>query len=167
MDFVTDMQLYFRGEKLESFFIILVSLALLAAALILVFWVRQPFTRGCGAALLGAALIGLSVGGTVYMRTDSQVSELRSIYEADRHRFAEAEGPRMDKVVESFRIYRAMYALSALAAVALLTFTSRPLLHGIAVGLFIFAAMGYTIDHYAEARALGYTEKVHAQAAAD
>ena len=167
MNFLTDMQLYFRGEKLESFFILLVSVVLLATALALVFWVRQPFTRGLGAALLGSALIGLSVGGTVYMRTDSQVSDLRSIYEADRQRFAEAEGPRMDKVVESFRLYRIMYALSALAAVGLLTLTSRPLLHGIAVGLFIFAAMGYTIDHYAEERAVWYTEKIHAQATSD
>lgn len=167
MDFLTHMQIYFRGEKAESFAILLVSLTLLVAALALILWVRQPFTRGLGGALLAAALVGLSVGGTVYLRTDSQVSELRSIYEADRVRFAEVEGPRMDKVVESFRLYRIMYALSALAAVGLLSLTARPLLHGIAVGLFIFAAMGYTIDHYAEARAIGYAERVHAQMSPD
>ncbi|MDP3938428.1 MAG: hypothetical protein Q8R92_09850 [Deltaproteobacteria bacterium] len=167
MNFLTDMQLYFRGEKIESFYILLASVVLLATALILIISVRQPFTRGLGATLLGAALIRLTVGGTVYMRTDSQVSKLQSVYEADRQHFAEAEGPRMDKVVESFRLYRIMYALSALAAVGLLTLTGRPLLHGIAVGLFVFAAMGYTIDHYAEERALWYTEVVHMQSAAD
>jgi len=164
MDFLASMHLYFRGEKSESLAILLVSLALLLTALVLVFWVRQPFTRGLGATLLGAALIGLSVGGTVYLRTDAQVAQLRSIYESDRGRLAEVEGPRMDRVVESFRVYRILYALSALAALGLVVLTGRPLLHGIAVGLFVFTAMGYTIDHYAEKRALWYADKVHAQA---
>jgi hypothetical protein len=56
-----------------------------------------------------------------------------------------------------------MYTLAGVAALILVSFTKSPGLHGLAVGLFIFAAMGFTIDHYAEERARWYAEKVHAQ----
>ena len=167
MEFLNDMQLYFRGEKVESAVILLISLSLLLASIALIFWVRQPFTKGLGTVLLLAALIGVSVGGAVFFRTDSQVSELASVYTSGRQAFVDAEGQRIDKVVESFRYYRFMYIVSGIVALGLVSLTRSPALHGAAVGLFVFAAMGFAIDHYAEERAIWYAEKVHAQASPD
>ena len=165
MPFLNHMHLYFRGEKAESGALLLVTLALLLAGLVLAFWVRQPFTRGLGAVLVGAALIGGVVGATVYLRTDRQVAQLTSLYESDRGEFARAEGARIDTVVASFRLYRIMYTLAGVAALIVISLAKNPALHGVAVGLFLFAAMGFTIDHYAEERARWYAGKVHAQAA--
>lgn len=164
MPFLDHMHLYFRGEKAESGALLLVTLALLLAGLALAFWVRQPFTRGIGAVLLAAALIGGVVGATVYLRTDRQVAELTSLYESDRGEFTRVEGGRMDTVVASFRLYRIMYTVAGVIALILVSLTKHPGLHGLAVGLFLFAAMGFTIDHYAEERARWYAGKVHAQA---
>ncbi len=167
MEFLDGLQQYFRGEKTESAVILWVSIALLAASLLLAFWVRQPFTRGLGAVLLLSALIGGSVGATVFFRTDGQVAQLSSLYRSSPEEFAEVEGRRIDKVMASFRYYRIMYVVAAIAAVALVSLTKLPALHGAAVGLFIFAAMGFTIDHYAEERAEWYAAKVHGQASPD
>ena len=167
MEFLSRLQLYFRGEKTESAVLLLVSLGLLIAALVLAFWVRRPFTRGLGVVLLLAGLIGCTVAGTVFFRTDGQVAELRAQYESNRRDFAEVEGRRMDRVVASFRFYRFMYVVAGVAALMLVSFSSRPVLHGVAVGLFLFAAMGFTIDYYAEERARWYAAEVHAQAAPD
>ena len=167
MEFLNDLQLYFRGEKVESAVILLISLALLLAAIALIFWVRQPFTKGLGTVLLLAALIGVSVGGAVFFRTDGQVKELTSAYTSSPSEFADVEGRRMDKVVGSFRAYRFMYILSGIVALGLVSLTRSPEFHGAAVGLFVFAAMGFAIDHYAEERAIWYAEKVHAQASPD
>jgi hypothetical protein len=163
MAFLNDMHLYFRGEKAESGALLLVTLALLLGGVALAFWVRQPFTRGLGAVLLAAALIGGVVGATVYLRTDRQVAQLTSLYESDRGEFARAEGGRMNTVVASFRLYRIVYALAGIAALILVSLTRNPALHGVGVGLLLFAAMGFTIDHYAEERARWYAGKVHAQ----
>ena len=167
MEFLNDLQLYFRGEKAESAVILLISVTLLLASVALIFWVRQPFTKGLGGVLLLAALIGVSVGGAVFFRTDSQVAELAAVYRSSPQEFVDVEGQRMDKVVESFRTYRFMYIVSGIVALGLVSLTSSPALHGAAVGLFVFAAMGFSIDHYAEERALWYAEKVHAQASPD
>lgn len=163
MPFLNEMQHYFRGEKAESGALLFVTLALLLAGLALAFYVRQPFTRGLGAVLIAAALIGGVVGTTVYFRTDKQVADLTSLYQSNRGEFTRVEGGRMDTVVASFRFYRLMYTLAGVVALILISLTKSPGLHGLAVGLFIFAAMGFTIDHYAEERARWYAEKVHAQ----
>ncbi len=167
MEFLSRLQLYFRGEKTESAVLLVVSLGLLAGAILLAFWVRQPFTRGLGAVLLLAGLIGVTVAGTVFFRTDAQVAQLRALHESSRADFAQIEARRMDKVVASFRFYRFMYILAGVAGVLLVSLTARPALHGAAVGLFLFAAMGFTIDHYAEERARWYAAEVHAQGAPD
>ena len=167
MEFLNDLQLYFRGEKVESAVILLISLALLLASVALIFWVRQPFTKGLGTVLLLAAFIGVSVGGAVFFRTDKQVSELTSAYKSNRQEFTEIEGQRIDKVVASFRYYRFMYVVAGIVALALVSLTRSPALHGVAVGLFVFAAMGFAIDHYAEERAIWYAEKVHAEEGPD
>jgi hypothetical protein len=167
MEFFEDLQQYFRGEKSESAVILWVSVAFLAASLVLAFWVRQPFTKGLGTVLLLSALIGGTVGATVFFRTDGQVAELSSLYGSNPQEFAEVEGRRIDKVVASFRYYRIMYVVAGIAALAFVSLTRLPALHGAAVGLFIFAAMGFTIDHYAEERAEWYAARVHGQASPD
>ena len=167
MEFLNDMQLYFRGEKVESAVLLLISLSLLIGSIALIFWVRQPFTKGLGTVLLLAALIGLSVGGAVFFRTDRQASDLASIYTSSHQEFVDVEGQRMDKVVASFRFYRFMYVVAGIVALVLVSLTRAPVLHGAAVGLFVFVAMGFVIDHYAEERAIWYAEKVHAQASPD
>ncbi len=70
----------------------------------------------------------------------------------------------METVVRSFAYYRVMYGLACIIALAFVFASGRPALHGIAVGLLLFAALGLTIDYFARDRALRYTAEIGADA---
>jgi hypothetical protein len=147
---------YFSGEKLESAWIAIVGALALTVALVLWFVARDPFARGLAAALLLMAALGLVVGGTVYLRTDVQVAALHDLRTTDPALFAAAEGARIATVVKSFGQYRVAYAGAALLALVFVFAIGRPVFHGLAVGLLILAALGLTIDFFAEERAREY-----------
>jgi hypothetical protein len=147
---------YFSGEKLESAWIAIVGALALAVALVLWFVARDPFARGLAAALLLAAALGLVVGGTIYLRTDAQVAALHNLRTTDPARFAANEGARIETVVKRFWTYRLAYAGAALLAFVFVFAIGRPVFHGLAVGLLILAALGLTIDFFAEERAREY-----------
>jgi hypothetical protein len=58
--------------------------------------------------------------------------------------------------VKSFGTYRLAYAGAALLALVCVFAIGRPMFHGLAVGLLILAALGLTIDFFAEERAREY-----------
>ena len=147
---------YFSGEKSEAALILLAGALCLAVASWLWFAVRQPFARGIAGALLLSAALGLGVGGSVYFRTDDQVRQLLELQARDPGRFAVEEGPRIRAVVRSFALYRIGYAVAVLLALCCVFVLGRPVFHGVAVGLLVLAALGFTIDYYAEARAVDY-----------
>lgn len=156
---------YFSGEKSEAALILLAGVLALAAAIWLWLWIREPFARGLAAALLLTAALGLGVGGAVYFRTDGQVRDLVDLHEIEPARFAREEGPRIRQVVTSFGVYRIFYAAAVLLALAFVFIGGKPLFHGLAVGLLILAALGFTIDFYAEARAVNYVRGLEAAGA--
>lgn len=147
---------YFAGEKSEAALILLAGMAALAAALWLWFSIREPFARGLAAALLLVAVLGLGVGGTVYFRSDAQAQQLVELRRAEPARFDAEEGPRIRQVVKSFGLYRIAYAVAVILALVFVFVLGRPMFHGLAVGLLILAALGFTVDFYAETRAHDY-----------
>jgi hypothetical protein len=165
LEFLEALRQYFHAEKLESVIILAGSTVLMAAGVVLYLGVASQFARGLAGLLLLTGLIGAVVGGAIVLRTDRQVAALTSLYQADRAGFVAAEGARMTQVVKSFRTYRIAYAVAVLTGLGLLLLGGRPLLHGMGVGLLLFAALGFTVDHFAEARAHRYAAQVHAQAA--
>jgi len=150
------LRAYFQGEKSEAALILLAGVVCLIAAAWLWIWIREPFARGLAASLLLVAALGLGVGVSVYFRTDGQVRELVELQRTDPSRFAAEEGPRIRQVIRSFAHYRIAYAVAIVLALLLVFVVRGPTFHGLAVGLLVLAAMGLTIDYYAEARAVRY-----------
>jgi hypothetical protein len=165
MDVESILRTYFGGEKSEAALILLAGVLCFVAALWLWFWVRQPFARGLALSLLLTAALGIAVGGSVYFRTDSQVRQLIELQQRDPGRFVAQEGPRIREVVKSFKVYRAGYAVAVLLALACVFVLGRPAYHGLAVGLLVLAALGFTIDYHAEARAVAYMQALQAAGA--
>ncbi len=104
-------------------------------------------------ALLIVAGLGLSVGGTVYFRSDAQAHQLIEQQRTNPAQFAAEEGPRIRQVVRSFAQYRIGYAVAVLLALFFVFVMGKPSQHGFAVGLLLLAALGLTIDFFAERRA--------------
>lgn len=165
VEFLEALRQYFRGEKQESIAILAGSAVLLVSGAIMYLAVASHFVRGLAGMILLTGLVGAVVGGTIVLRTDRQVARLSALYEADAPRFVADEQPRIERVVRSFRVYRIAYTVAVVAALAFLLLSSRPLLHGLAVGMLVFAALGFTVDFFAEARAIDYAARVGSQAA--
>jgi hypothetical protein len=157
------LQEYFAGEKAEAFWILVAGCTSLVAALLLWFWGREPFARGLALGLLLVAGLGVTVGSTVYFRSDAQSQQLIELHRADPARFAAEEGPRIRQVVTSFGYYRIGYAIAVLAALALVFLLDKPFQHGLAVGLLVLAAAGLTVDFHAERRAVDYAAALAAE----
>ncbi len=164
MDLINTMHVYFHGEKVESILIVAVSAFLVLAAVALFILSKHPFAKGLAVVLLLTAIVGGSVGGAILFRTDKQVTSLVSLYRADPLKYRETEGARMAAVVKSFAYYRIMYGLASVIALAFVFGSGRPALHGIAVGLLLFAALGLTIDYFAQARAIRYVQEIRSDA---
>jgi len=164
MDFLTLMHKYFEEEVMESWIFCAVAVALLAAACVFFLGTKQPYLRGLGAVFVVTALIGLPTGGTVIARTPKQVAELSTLLETDASQFKETEGARMATVVKSFATYRYGFLASAAIGVIVLMLTGNPLWKGVGVGLLLFCAIGFTVDHYAESRAIWYHEAIQSLA---
>ena len=135
-------------------------MASLVAAIVLWFVAREPFARGLAMALLIVAGFGIGVGGTVYFRSDAQAQQLIEQQRANPVQFAAEEGPRIQQVVRSFAQYRIGYAVAVLLALFFVFVMGKPSQHGFAVGLLLLAALGLTIDFFAERRADQYLQGV-------
>jgi hypothetical protein len=162
MDFEQIVRWYFTGEKAEAFWILVAGGLGLLAAIVLWFWGRESFARGLAMALLIVAGLGISVGGTVYFRSDAQAQQLIEQQRTDPAQFAAEEGPRISTVIKSFGLYRIGYAVAVMLALFFVFVMGRPSQHGFAVGLLLLAAMGLTIDFYAERRAQQYQQGLQA-----
>jgi hypothetical protein len=162
MDFEQIVRWYFAGEKAEAFWILAAGVSGLLAAIVLWFWGRESFARGLAMALLIVAGLGISVGGTVYFRSDAQAQQLLEQQRTDPVQFAAEEGPRIETVVKSFAQYRIGYLVAVLLALFFVFVLGRPSQHGFAVGLLLLVALGLTIDFYAERRAQQYQQALQA-----
>jgi len=162
MDFEQIMRWYFAGEKAEAFWILAAGVVSLVGAGVLWFVAREPFARGLALALLIMAGLGLSVGGTVFWRSDAQSQQLIEQQRTNPSQFIAEEGPRIQQVVKSFAQYRIGYAVAALLALFFVFAMGKPSQHGFAVGLLLLAALGLTIDFFAERRAQLYLQALQA-----
>jgi O-antigen ligase len=145
--------------------ILAAGVASLVAAIVLWFVAREHFARGLALALLIVAGLGVSVGGTVYFRSDAQSQQLIEQQRTNPSQFAAEEEPRIQQVIRSFAQYRIGYAVAVLLALFFVFVMGKPSQHGFAVGLLLLAALGLTIDFFAERRAQLYLQALQAAGA--
>lgn len=159
MRFSDILHAYFRGEATEAwFFIVPAGLLLMAVGSALLWQNRTPFDFGLSLPSLLFGLLLVVVGGTVGARTPSQVAQLEAVYQRSPVELAQAELPRMEKVVQNFRT--TFYAFGALAAVGLVLLygVRREWSTGLGIALIVGAGIGLTVDGVAERRAHPYVE---------
>jgi len=150
---------YFTAEKQESLLFMLVGT--LAVAVSVWLWVRGGPYKGMLYPLAAIAAIQITVGSTVYFRTDSQVAALTAQYESDPAAFRAEEIQRMEVVVKNFVIYRWIeIALLVVGVGLMLGLRGNELWHAVGVGLSIQSALMLALDYFAEKRADEYLKFV-------
>jgi len=146
---------YFAGEKRES--IVFIALGIVAIAAAMTLWRGAGAFRGAAWPLAIVAVIQIVVGASIFFRTDAQVASLTTQLENDRDAFHHDESARMDKVMASFRLYKAI-EIALLAAGVLLVVMTRPpaIAAGVGLGLLLQASVMLAADVVAEHRGAVY-----------
>jgi hypothetical protein len=156
---MNNMSDYFVAEKQES--VIFVVVGLLAIGFSLWLWMNGHRLKYMAYPLVVIALMQIVVGGTVYLRTDSQVSTLSAQLQVNPAALKAEETARMETVMKNFSIYKSIEMLLLIMGVGMIAFFQRhDVAAGIGVGLVLQAAFTLTLDIFAETRGADYLSVV-------
>ena len=147
---MNEMSSYFDAEKQESVIFILVGL--LAMGLSLWLWVNGHRLKSMAYPLVVIALMQIVVGGTVYLRTDAQLSSLSAQLQANPAALKAEETTRMKTVMKNFSIYKTIEMIAILQRYDVAA--------GIGVGLILQSAFTLALDVFAEARGAEYLSAI-------
>jgi multidrug transporter EmrE-like cation transporter len=152
---------YFNEEKIEAFVFVAIGLAALLLGIYFWFGKQTDFLKGAAIALILIALIQLTVGGIIIVRSPKDIIRVQQIVKSEPARITSEELPRMEVVMKNFIIYS--YVELALMALGLILFfisSAASFWKGLGIALFIQAALMLAFDHVAEARGKKYIAKL-------
>jgi len=150
---------YFGAEKLESLLFIIVGALTIALALLLLR--RRSRLRGMALPLIAVALIQLTVGATVYLRSDAQTAQLQQQAREAPTQFKREEAARMRAVIANFELFRRIeIGLLALGMAIVVLLRNREFWFAFGLGLVLQSGFMLALDHFAEARAHSYFKAV-------
>ena len=155
-----NMNEYFLYEKNEALFFMGFGLVTtLGGGLLLSS--ESDYQKGLGAPLLGIGLIQLTVGSTVFFRTDNQVANLEKELFSKPDKYKTNELKRMEVVNYWFKVYKIIEYSFILAGAGLYAYgasSDNDFAKGFGTGLVIQSAIMLGLDYLAESRAHEYTK---------
>lgn len=156
---INHMSSYFSAEKQES--LIFIAVGLLAIGIGAWLWMNGHRLKSMAYPLVIIAVLQIVVGGSVYLRTDAQLSTLSAQLQANPAGLKAEETTRMQTVMKHFSIYKVVEMVLLMAGVGLIAFLQHnDMAAGIGVGLVLQAALTLTLDVFAEARGSGYLSAI-------
>lgn len=154
-----NIRAYFNAEKYESLLFVLVGLAAIAMAVYFLTVSKESFYKGMALPLALVALIQLTVGTTVWLRSPKDILKMEQFIEKSPYKIQTEEIPRMEKVMKNFIIYHYVeMCLLLVGLILMFALKQQPYLQGLGIGLFIQAGLMLSLDFFAERRAEVYLE---------
>jgi hypothetical protein len=161
---INHMSSYFSAEKQESVLFLAVGQAAIGISVWL--WMNGHRLKSMAYPLVAIALMQIVVGGSIYLRTDTQLSTLSAQLQANPAALKAEETTRMQTVMSNFSVYKAVEMVLLIVGVGMIAFLQRhDVAAGIGVGLVLQAAFTLTLDIFAEARGADYLTALHAMPA--
>ncbi|MEP7163465.1 MAG: hypothetical protein ABI741_02165 [Ferruginibacter sp.] len=157
-----DIEKYFIAERSESLLFVFIGIAAIVLAVVFFFFLKTNLYKGMALPLVLIAVLQITVGYTVYKRSDGDRKRNIYAYDLNPSELKGKEIPRMEKVIKDFVLYR-WIELILLIVGLLMVFLyrsniERDFLYGLGVGLAIQAFIMLGADYFAEARAKEYTK---------
>lgn len=150
---------YFNAEKNESILFIIIGVTAIMLSVYFLLKLKQPFYNGLSYALIAIALVQLTVGFTVFLRSPKDIIRVEQIIETEITKIETEEIPRMKNVMKNFVTYRWVEIVLAIIGI-ILFFFFQPLTlwKGVGLGLAIQAILMLGLDFFAENRGKIYLE---------
>ncbi len=162
-DNIEFIKIYFTEEKIESLFFIFLGLIAVSLAFIFWFLIKYSFYNGLAYPLLIIGIIQLTVGTSVFFRTESDIKRVEDMIQNERELIEQKELPRMEIVMKNFLIYKWIeISLVVLSLFLLIYFRSsnQVFWKGIGFGLLIQATIMLSLDIIAEKRGQAYINEL-------
>ena len=148
---------YFSAEKSEAALFVVAGVTTIAVSIWL--WTSGNAYKGMAIPLTAVALIHLSVGLSVYTRTDGQVAALQQQLQTEPAQFQAAETQRMAVVMKNFGYYKALEVfLFALGLALTFMFRDQMFWYAVGAGLILQSSLTLFLDLFAEKRGDIYIE---------
>lgn len=160
---INQMNSYFGAEKQES--LIFVAVGLVAIGISVWLWMNGHRLKSMAYPLVVIALMQIVVGASIYLRTETQLSNLSAQLAANPAALKAEETTRMQIVMKNFSMYKAVEMVLLIVGVGMIAFLQRhDMAAGIGVGLVLQAAFTLTLDIFAEARGADYLSAIRSLA---
>ena len=162
-DNIEFIKIYFTEEKIESLFFIFLGFIAVSLAFIFLFIIKYSFYNGLAYPLLVIGIVQLTVGTSVFFRTESDIKRVEHMMQNERELIEQKELPRMEIVMKNFLIYKWIeIGLVVLSLFLLIYFRSsnQVFWKGIGLGLLIQATIMLSLDVIAEKRGQTYIDEL-------
>ena len=155
------IQSYFSAEKIEGLAGTLAGICAIGLSIYL--WVKASPYRGMAFPLVLVGLIQIGVFGTVFLRTDKQVTELTAQLATSPSDFKAKEIPRMEGVMRNVRTYKVIEIAILLGGI-LMTFLWREknMVYSAGIGCILQGSLMLVADLLAEHRGEEYLRPLRA-----
>ena len=150
---------YFTGERQESFLFLSIGIIGVAIAIFFLIGTKTSFLKGIAIPFILVSILEIMVGATIINRSLKDIKRVESYLPDKPEMIQKAEIPRMEKVMQNFRIYRYVeITLIIIGIVLMYGFRQNLLWNGIGLGLFIQSSIVLILDFFAEWRGEIYLE---------
>lgn len=160
----TDIEKYFFAEKHESFLFLMIGAIAILLAMVFYFFLKNNFYKGAAIPLLLIGSIQLTVGYSVYTRSDDRRIDNVYAFDMNPGKLKNEELPRMKTVNKKLVIHRwAEIALITIATGLIFYYKAnetKVFLLGIGAALAIQSAFMLGADYFAGKRAKIYMEQL-------
>jgi hypothetical protein len=150
---------YFNAEKGESIFFVIVGVTAILLSTYFFIKIKQPFYNGMSYSLIAIAIIQITVGGIVYLRSPKDIIRVSQIVQTEKQKIQTEEIPRMKTVMKNFAVYKWIEIILLLFGISMyLYFQPTTIWKGVGLGLFIQAGFMLLLDFFAESRGKTYLD---------
>lgn len=150
---------YFGAERLESFVFIGVGVIALGLAAYVLLASHNAMLRGAAWPLALVALIQITVGSGVALRSPKDIARVQTIVQSEPQRLRSEEIARMVTVMRNFVLYRWIEIGLLAAGLLLCVFApSASAWRGAGIGLAAQAGLMLALDFFAERRGSAYLD---------
>ena len=158
---MTSINEYFSGEKLQCSIGIAIGAISIVLALYFLLHIKTELFKGIAWPLLLISALLLTICISVVLRTPRDIERVSRFVNNAPEKIQTEEIPRMEKVMTSFKIIKAVEIVLLIAGgIMILVGFSKgyPFITGIGAGLAIQSALMFGFDYFAHERAKEYFE---------
>lgn len=160
---IENIDLYFGEEKAESLLFMIVGAIAILLSLYFIISKKKALLQGLAIPLISIGLIQVTVGSSVYFRTDAQAAALKQQVSEAPLNYVTEELPRMQTVNRWFDVYKIIeifLAIIGLNLYLILRNSPKQYLVGVGIGLLLQSLLMLGLDLFAEKRADIYTMQI-------